>query len=93
LFSIKKLSLLSILITFPFLLVISCKKGEKNAQPEKASNVQEIPWDGDPSTIPPALSKVNPVASPNAVRGGMFRVYSHQYPKSLNYYLEQHHDN
>jgi microcin C transport system substrate-binding protein len=85
----KKLSLLSILITFPFLLVISCKKAEKNSLPEKASIVQDLPWEGDPSTIPPSLSKPNPVASPNAVRGGMFRVYSHQYPKSLNYYLEQ----
>jgi len=87
--STKKLPLLSILISIAFLLVISCKKGEKSTNVEKATIVEDIAWEGDPNSIPPLMRGVNPVASPQAKKGGMFRVYSHQYPKSLNYYLEQ----
>ena len=85
----KKSPLLSILITIAFLLVISCKKGEKSTTVEKATIVEDIVWEGDPNSIPPLMRTINPIASPLAKKGGMFRVYSHQYPKSLNYYLEQ----
>jgi microcin C transport system substrate-binding protein len=87
--STKKLPLLSILISIAFLLVISCKKGEKSTTVEKATIVEDIAWEGDPNSIPSLMRGVNPIASPQAKKGGMFRVYSHQYPKSLNYYLEQ----
>lgn len=50
---------------------------------------EDLPWEGDPNSIPEALRKPNPSVSPNAKRGGIFRIYSHQYPKSLNAYLEQ----
>ncbi len=87
--STKKNLILSILITIPFLLVLSCKKGEKNTSIEKATIVEDLAWEGDPNSIPPLMRMANPIASPQAKKGGMFRVYSHQYPKSLNYYLEQ----
>jgi microcin C transport system substrate-binding protein len=77
----------SILLIINFHLVLSCKKSENSI---KSTHITEdLPWDGDPESIPLALRKKNPVASEKAVKGGMFRVYSHQYPKSLNYYLEQ----
>lgn len=86
--SIKNLNFrITIFILLSFLLVISCKKGEKNSGPQ--ITVEDVPWDGDPNSIPESMRRANPVADPNAIKGGRFRVYSHQYPKSLNYYLEQ----
>ena len=85
----KKPYTFSILLTISLLLVFSCGKGEKSAVQEKTAAVEDLPWDGDPASIPNLMKQVNPVSSPNAKKGGAFRVYSHQYPKSLNYYLEQ----
>ena len=84
---ILNLFLLSLLI-HPF---FSCKKTEKveeNAQPQTIK-VDDIPWTGDEASIPEVLRQPNPIASPNAVKVGAFKIYSHQFPKSLNYYLEQ----
>ncbi|MBK9498804.1 MAG: ABC transporter substrate-binding protein [Leptospiraceae bacterium] len=81
---ITNLFLLSLLI-HPF---FSCKKTEK-VEEIQAIKVDDVPWTGDVASIPEALKQSNPIASPNAVKGGSFKIYSHQFPKSLNYYLEQ----
>lgn len=65
--------------------MISCK-GKENISP--TTKVEDLPWEGDNNTIPQAMREPNPVASQNAQKGGSFKIYSHQYPKSLNYYLE-----
>ena len=41
-------------------------------------------------TFPPAgwTDRPNPLASPNAVAGGEISIFAGQYPKSLNYYLD-----
>lgn len=51
--------------------------------------IEDLKWEGDPKSIPPLLRIANPVAHPNAEKGGKFLIYSHQFPKSLNYYLDQ----
>lgn len=51
--------------------------------------VVDAPWSGDFNSIPKALQTTNPVVSPLAKKGGKLRIYSHQFPKSLNYYLDQ----
>lgn len=81
----------TILVLSLFLsLVFYCKKVEKvENPPEQTFKVTDVPWTGDPESIPPKMKEVNPAASPNAVKGGAFKIYSHQFPKSLNYYLEQ----
>ncbi|MCX7997624.1 MAG: extracellular solute-binding protein [Leptospiraceae bacterium] len=71
-----------LLITFS---IISCKGKESISS---APKVEDLPWEGDINTIPTEMRELNPVASQEAKKGGAFKVYSHQYPKSLNYYLE-----
>jgi microcin C transport system substrate-binding protein len=68
-----------------------CKKTEKQEVVDEPTEaiIEDIPWNGDDSTIPTPLKEVNPIASPNAVKGGSFKIYAHQFPKSLNYYLDQ----
>jgi len=56
---------------------------------EGVIKVTDVEWKGDPASIPQALRSVNPIASPEAKKGGRIRFYSHQFPKSLNYYLDQ----
>lgn len=71
-----------LLITFS---IIFCKGKESISS---APKVEDLPWEGDVNTIPVEMRELNPVASQEAKKGGAFKVYSHQYPKSLNYYLE-----
>lgn len=87
----SKITLLKFLfsITLFLLLAVSCKGKDGQAGIESTTQVEEIPWAGDPESIPVSMRELNPVASPKAVKGGAFKIYSHQYPKSLNYYLEQ----
>lgn len=72
----------TLLITFS---IIFCKGKESISS---APKVEDLPWEGDVNTIPVEMRELNPVASQEAKKGGAFKVYSHQYPKSLNYYLE-----
>lgn len=74
--------LLILLFTFS---LFSCKGKETTSSTIK---VEDLPWEGDINTIPIPMRELNPVASQDAKKGGAFKVYSHQYPKSLNYYLE-----
>ncbi len=62
---------------------------ENDSASDVVREVKDISWDGDSSTIPEALRSRNPVVSPEAKKGGRIRFYSHQFPKSLNYYLDQ----
>jgi microcin C transport system substrate-binding protein len=67
--------------------VISC--GD-DTEPEIAtSKVIDQPWAGDLASIPRAMQEKNPLVSDSAEKGGRFVIYSHQFPKSLNYYLDQ----
>ncbi|TGK42155.1 extracellular solute-binding protein [Leptospira andrefontaineae] len=75
-------TLLLSVITF---VLNGCKEKE---EVQISVATEDLPWEGDPNSIPEALRKPNPATSPNAKRGGIFRIYSHQYPKSLNWYLE-----
>ncbi|WP_243393334.1 extracellular solute-binding protein [Leptospira perolatii] len=63
--------------------------GGDREEGDSNSAIQDLPWEGSLSSIPEALRKKNPIVSEDAVKGGTYRVYSHQFPKSLNYYLEQ----
>ena len=51
--------------------------------------VPNIPWSGDEKGIPPVMRNLDPLANPLATKGGRIRIYAHQFPKSLNYYLDQ----
>lgn len=73
------------LLTAVFLFTVSC--GDKE-EADTSTAVEEIPWEGDPNTIPELSRHPNPAASPLAKKGGTFRIYSSQYPKSLNGYLD-----
>ena len=68
------------------LLLLGCRSRSHEYEVPK---VQDIPWNGNPATIPAKMRIPNPVASVHAVKGGYIRIYSHQFPRSLNYYLDQ----
>jgi microcin C transport system substrate-binding protein len=88
---LKQKQILFILINFLFFSqAFFCKKTEKLDKDETPSSVkiEDLPWAEDVNSIPSALSQPNPIASANAVKGGSFKIYAHQFPKSLNYYLE-----
>ncbi|TGK00326.1 ABC transporter substrate-binding protein [Leptospira langatensis] len=68
-----------------FFSFVSC--GDKE-EADNSPAVTDLPWTGDPNSIPEAMRKLNPAASIHAKKGGTFRIYSSQYPKSLNGYLE-----
>ncbi|MBM9579818.1 ABC transporter substrate-binding protein [Leptospira sp. 201903070] len=67
-------------------VLIQC--GEKE-EADTSAVVEDVLWKGNPDSIPAALRVPNPIVSPEAKKGGTFRIYSHQFPKSLNYYLDQ----
>ncbi|GBF49725.1 ABC transporter substrate binding protein [Leptospira ryugenii] len=79
------------LLFFIFLLSVvslsSCQDSDSNF--DTLNPVVDEAWTGNPNSIPDALRKPNPLASPEAKKGGRIRFYSHQFPKSLNYYLDQ----
>ncbi|TGM01054.1 ABC transporter substrate-binding protein [Leptospira barantonii] len=79
-------SVFCILFVLSCFLVSNC--GDKE-EPETSVVVETLPWNGSPDSIPVALRGHNPIASLEAKKGGTFRIYSHQFPKSLNYYLDQ----
>ena len=85
---ITRLQLLFSIAIF-LLLVFSCKGKESSSNLENVTKVEDLAWDGDVNSIPLSMRELNPVASVDAKKGGAFKIYSHQYPKSLNYYLEQ----
>ncbi|WCL48639.1 extracellular solute-binding protein [Leptospira sp. GIMC2001] len=72
---------------FTIVFFLSCTEDDPNSAP--IGKVQDVAWDGDPKTIPSAMNRINQAAHPEATKGGRFFIYSHQFPKSLNYYLEQ----
>ncbi|WP_425529232.1 extracellular solute-binding protein [Leptospira stimsonii] len=80
------------LFIYCFLLSVSAgvfiQCGDKE-EADTSAVVEEVPWKGSPDSIPVALRVHNPIVSLEAKKGGTFRIYSHQYPKSLNYYLDQ----
>lgn len=76
-----------VLLIFLSIGLFTCKEDDSNHQ--AVSRIENIPWTGDPDSIPLPLRQVNPVSHPDAVKGGRFLIYSHQFPKSLNYYLDQ----
>ncbi|TGN17633.1 extracellular solute-binding protein [Leptospira idonii] len=83
----------SLLLLYSFLIlslfsVFQCSESD-SGQETLSSKVEDLPWTGDEKTIPGALRETNPIASPEAKKGGRIRIYSHQFPKSLNYYLDQ----
>ncbi len=80
----KIISVLLVLFAVSF---FNC--GDSKDREDAFQRVEDVPWDGDPATIPLPMRKPNPVASPDARKGGRFIIYSHQFPKSLNYYLDQ----
>lgn len=77
-----------ILLIIGFLIGLTFSCGEKEDS-DNGTVVKDISWQGAYSSIPEALRKNNPIASNDAKKGGTLRIYSHQFPKSLNYYLEQ----
>ncbi len=90
----KQTKITYILITILlFSQAFFCKKTEKPLEEKEeiieSYKVSDKTWDGDEKTIPEVMQKDNPIANPQATKGGSFRLYGHQYPKSLNYYLEQ----
>lgn len=76
-----------VLLVFLLASSIACKGS--GTPDTSVSKVEDVPWDGDPNTIPSPLRALNPLAHPEAKKGGRFLIYSHQFPKSLNYYLNQ----
>ncbi len=85
-FSMRKIVFLCFLLSVFFFLGLSCS--EESGR-ETNSKVVDLPWEGDANSIPPSLRQKNPAASLEAKKGGIIRIYSHQFPRSLNYYLEQ----
>ncbi|KXZ32229.1 ABC transporter substrate-binding protein [Leptospira santarosai] len=79
-------SIFCIFFVFSVFTFIACGDREES---ETSAVVETLPWNGNPNSIPVALRGPNPIVSPHAKKGGMFRIYSHQFPKSLNYYLDQ----
>jgi microcin C transport system substrate-binding protein len=89
--SISKLSKLGfslgkIQVIFLSILIFSCSG--KDSDTEQAP-VVDVPWTYSQDSIPVSMRALNPVANPEAEKGGRIRMYSHQFPKSLNYYLDQ----
>ncbi|WP_167882094.1 extracellular solute-binding protein [Leptospira semungkisensis] len=76
-----------IFLLFVTILFSSVSCGDKE-EADNSPAVVDQPWTGDPNSIPEAMRKLNPAASSHAKKGGTFRIYSSQYPKSLNGYLE-----
>ncbi|MCB1191385.1 MAG: ABC transporter substrate-binding protein [Leptospiraceae bacterium] len=76
----------TLLVLFILFLPVCKPTQQSNVEIPK---VQSVPWEKSMDSIPEQLRSENPIASPNAVKGGIFRIYAHQFPKSLNYYLEQ----
>lgn len=70
-----------------------CKKSQKQEANEEddgtIAKVVDVEWKGDPASIPALMKNANPIASQSAIKGGAIKIFSHQFPKSLNYYLEQ----
>lgn len=83
----KSLFLLSLFLFQILSFTLTCSDTDQSA--DTPSKVIDLPWSGDPNSIPELMRAENPVASPSAVKGGRIRFYSHQFPKSLNYYLDQ----
>lgn len=77
----------STFLVFLLLFTFTCKPSKKPSQ--TVPEVQDVPWKKSSDSIPEKLRAPNPIASPKAKKGGIFRIYAHQFPKSLNYYLEQ----
>ncbi|XDD51929.1 extracellular solute-binding protein [Leptospira sp. WS92.C1] len=75
-------------ILFSLSIFIFANCGDKE-EAETAVVVEDLPWKGNPESIPVALRGANPIVSHDAKKGGNFKIYSHQFPKSLNYYLDQ----
>lgn len=82
---LKKILYSVFCILFFCLLPVNC--GDK--EEVESVVVETLPWKGNPDSIPLALRTQNPIVSPDAKKGGTFRIYSNQFPKSLNYYLDQ----
>ncbi|BDA79453.1 ABC transporter substrate-binding protein [Leptospira kobayashii] len=77
-------------VAFLFATVfVHCSDSDSDSPGGKIAKLQEIPWTGDLNSIPPLLQAANPAASLDAKKGGRISIYSHQFPKSLNYYLDQ----
>lgn len=84
--SLRKIVLVGLAGLLSMLFFLHCSEEDSK---ESLSKVNDLPWEGDLSSIPNALRLKNPVADPKAKKGGRIRIYSHQFPKSLNYYLDQ----
>lgn len=82
-------SLFQVLFVYLLLNAFFFHCSESDSSNESLSKVVDIAWEGDQKSIPDALKEENPMVSPDAVKGGKIRFYSHQFPKSLNYYLDQ----
>ena len=78
--------LFSLIILFFSFLNIFCGKEKKISEQKK---ILDVKWEGEPNSIPKALQNKNPLASEKAKKGGILTLYGHQFPRSLNYYLEQ----
>lgn len=83
----KSLFLVLFISIFSALFFFNCS--DTDSGNESVTKVLDTPWQGDPMSIPEKLRVTNPLVSPNAKKGGKIRFYSHQFPKSLNYYLDQ----
>lgn len=83
----RKIVFLSFVLGISFFFTLQCSEEEGNK--ESGVKVVDLPWEGDPNSIPKVLREKNPASDPLAKKGGKIRIYSHQFPRSLNYYLEQ----
>ncbi|MDF3821304.1 extracellular solute-binding protein [Leptospira sp. 96542] len=81
----RKIVLLSFCLSLMFTMFCT----EEESVRDMGTKVMDEPWTGDLASIPTAMQRKNPMVSPLAKKGGMIRIYSHQFPKSLNYYLDQ----
>lgn len=84
--SLRKIVLFGLTGLLSMVFFLHCSEEDTK---ESLSKVNDLPWEGDVASIPNALRMKNPVADPLAKKGGRIRIYSHQFPKSLNYYLDQ----
>jgi len=65
----------------PALLLIACGSGEPKTSSPQAPPVQDQPFELEEG------GEFNPIASPDAVKGGTFTTWAGPYPKSLNQWL------